>query len=60
MEKQKLKIKYQIPEKLDEKMDRELGKVLKKYGWKFEGSGFNHEIGERDLGFYKVSTKQTK
>ena len=56
----KLKIRYNfIPElkpdewKLADKLDKEIEKVAKKFGFKFEGSGFDFHTKIRDLTFYK-------
>ena len=59
---QKLKIKYSFrptlkPEdfKLTDKLDKKLEKIVKDFGFEFEGSGYNFKTKERDLGFYKTN-----
>lgn len=47
------KLTIQYSGGLDSKLDDELEKVVKKFGWKFSGRGFDHEDKMRDLGFYK-------
>jgi len=55
-----LKIEYSFKpecpdgwEKLSEKLDKEIEKIVKKFGFKFEGSGWDFGTNIRDLSFYK-------
>ena len=50
----KLKIEYDFPENNKfEIIDNAIAKVVKRLGYKFEGSGFNMKTNKRDLVFYK-------
>ena len=61
MKEQKLKIVYSFTPRLRSKgfkisdiLDKEIEKLVKKLGYKFEGSGFNFKSWKRDLSFYRV------
>ena len=47
----KLTIKYNGG--IDKKLDNTLEKLVKSFGWKFEGSGFDFKTEVRDLVFYQ-------
>ena len=51
--KKEIKLKIEYGGGLDEKLDNILEKILKDFGWRFEGSGFDFETDIRDLAFFK-------
>jgi len=50
MKELKLKIKY---DGFDDKFDKQIEKLVKKFGWKFEGHGYYFGINKTDMAFYK-------
>ena len=48
----RLRVYYDCDEP-DSKMDEAIEKVVKKFGWKFEGTGYTFRDSQRDLTFYK-------
>ena len=59
MKERKLKITYKIQDngEIDEKLEKELAKILKKFGWLWEGQGYTSYKRIRDLSFYKLINK---
>jgi len=55
MKERKLKITYKIQDngEIDEKLEKELAKILKRFGWLWEGQGYDFQTRIRDLGFYR-------
>jgi len=51
MKEKRLTIKY--TGELDEKLDEALEELVKEFGWKSHGRGFDYEPYVRDLEFYK-------
>jgi len=56
MREQKLKIYYDS-QSVNSEMEKAIEKLLKKYNYKFEGSGYDLAKGIRDLAFYKKDSK---
>jgi len=55
-----IKLKVRYGGGFNEAFDREIKKVVEKYNWLFEGSGYDLQTNERDLSFFRKNEKENK